>query len=105
MGFKEMVAFDLCQTFFNFEEFAELHTIDGEEILAVIDNDELKERQGTQDLAVEDATTLLYCRSCDLPKKRKPGQTLTKDGRLCTVADWKEDMGMTTIVLQENIVT
>lgn len=105
MGFKEMVQEDISRVFLNPCEFGEFHSIDGVEIPIVVDNDELKRRQSGEELAIEEATTLFYCRTCDLPKKRKPGQSMNKDGRLCTVADIKDDMGVTTVVLEENIVT
>lgn len=104
MGFKDMVAEDIKQTFLNQKEFADAHVVDGKEVLLVIDNDELKRRQGGQEYVVEESSTLFYCESKKLPK-RKPGQTLKVDGRVCLIDDWKEDMGMTTVVLRENVVT
>lgn len=104
MSFKEMIKSDLKTTFFNQEEFGEEHVVDGKRITIVIDNDELKRRQGGQELAVEESSTLFYCKSEDMPQKR-PSHTIKIDGRIYTVDDWKEDMGMSTIVLRENIVT
>lgn len=104
MSFKDMVAEDLKRTFLNLEEFGTPHMVDGEEVSLVIDNDELKRRQGGQEYAIEESSTLFYCESKELPK-RKPGQTLKVDGRVCLIDDWKEDMGMTTVVLRENVVT
>lgn len=104
MGFKDMVAEDLKRTFLNPEEFGDPHKVEDKEVLLVIDNDELKRRQGGQEYAIEESSTLFYCQSEELPK-RKPGQTLKVDGRVCTVDDWKEDMGMATVVLRENVVT
>ncbi len=103
MGFKDMLEDDLERTFTNLGEFAETRVIDGKEVPITIDNDELKRRQGGQEYAIEESATLFHCKSKDLPK-RKPGQTLKVDGRICTIDDWKQDMGMTTVVLRENIV-
>ena len=40
-SFKEQLEKDFDGTFFNLDEFAELHTIDGNEIPVVVDNETL----------------------------------------------------------------
>ena len=105
MAFKDMVAADLAATFLNESFFAEPYRIEGKTILIVIDSDELKERQGGQDLAVAESSTLFHAASADLPPRKAPGSSLNVNGRECIIDDWKEDMGMATIVLRENIVT
>ena len=102
-GFKDMVAADRSAVFLDPEIFGEECRIEGKTILIVLDNDELKKRQGGQDLAVAESATLFYARSEDLPPRRAPGASLTVDGRECIIDDWQEDMGMATIVLRETI--
>lgn len=104
MGFKEMVAADLAATFLDLDTFGELYRVEGKEIPIMLDNDELKERQGGQDLAVAESGTLFYARSTDLPQRRPAGQCLNINGRECIVDAWSENMGMATVVLRENIV-
>lgn len=104
MSFKETVASDRHTVFLNTDFFGETHSIDGKEIDIVFDNDELKRRQGGQELAIEESATLFYCKTEEV-KRRKPSQTLNLDGRIYTVDDWKDDMGISTVVLRENIVT
>lgn len=104
MGFKDMVAADIAATFIDKNFFGEPCRVEGKTILIVIDNDELKERQGGQDLAVAESATLFYARSADLPPRKAPGSNLNINGRECIIDDWKEDMGMATIVLRENIL-
>ena len=103
-GFKDMVAADLLGTFLDVDTFGEVYRIEGKEIRIVVDNDELKERQGGQDLAVAESATLFYARTADLPPRRPAGENLNVNGRECIVDDWQEDMGMSTIVLRQNIV-
>ena len=103
-GFKEMVAADLAATFINPEEFGEIYRVEGKHIPIVVDTDELKARQGGQDLAVAESSTLFYARSEDLPPRKAPGSSLNINGRECIIDDWKEDNGMATVVLRENIV-
>ena len=104
MGFKDMVAADIAATFLNGDFFGEPYRIEGKTILIVIDNDELKERQGGQDLAVAESATLFHASAADLPPRKAPGSSLNINGRECIIDDWKEDMGMATIAIRENIV-
>lgn len=104
MSFKDMVAADLAATFLNPAEFGEIYRIEGKYIPIVVDTDELKVRQGGQDLAVAESSTLFYARSADLPTRKAPGNLLNVNGRECIIDDWKEDCGMATVVLRENIV-
>lgn len=43
MTFKEAAAADIKNTFFNIDEFAEVHSVNGNDIPAVIDNDKMNE--------------------------------------------------------------
>lgn len=104
MGFKDMVADDRLSVMLNADFFGETYRIEGKEITIVFDNDELKARQGGQDLAVAESATLFYARAEDLPLRRSAGQSLNVNGRECLIDDWKVDMGMATVVLRENII-
>lgn len=103
MGFKDMVAADRSTVFLDPEIFGEECRIEGKTITIVLDNDELKKRQGGQDIAVAESATLFYARVEDLPPRRAPGQSMNINGRECLVDDWSVDMGMATVVLRENI--
>lgn len=102
--FKEQVAADRLSVFLDVDFFGEMYRIEGKEIPIVLDTDELKERQNGQDLAVAESATLFYARVEDLPRRRAAGESLNVNGRECTVDDWKEDMGIATVALRENIV-
>ena len=103
MGFKDMVAADRAAVFIDLDFFGEEYRIEGKQIPIVLDTHELKKRQGSQDLAVAESSTLFYAKVEDLPPRRSPGQNLNITGRECIVDDWKVDMGIATIVLRENI--
>lgn len=103
MGFKDMVAADRSAVFIDPDFFGEECRIEGKCIPIVLDTDELKVRQGSQDLAVAESSTLFYAKVEDLPSRRSPGQSLNVNGRECLIDDWKVDMGIATIVLRENI--
>ena len=102
-GFKDMVAADR-DVFIDFDFFGEIYRVEGKNITIVVDNDELKERQGGQDLAVAESAALFYARTEDLPPRRAPGENLNINGRECIIDDWQEDMGIATVVLRQNIV-
>ena len=104
MAFKDMVAADIAATFLNEDFFGEVYRIEGKSIRIVIDNDELKERQGGQDLAVAESATLFHAAVTDLPPRKAPGSNLNINGRECIIDDWSESMGIATIALRENIV-
>ena len=104
MGLKDMVAADRSEVFLHADFSGETYRIEGKAIPIVLDNDELKARQGGQDLAVAESATLFYARAEDLPPRRSAGQSLNVNGRECLIDDWKVDMGMATIVLRENII-
>lgn len=104
MGFKDMVDRDRLGVFLDLNTFGEMYRVEGKQIPIVLDNDELKERQGGQDLAVAESATLFYARVEDLPPRRPAGQCLNVNGRECIIDAWQQDMGIATIVLRENII-
>lgn len=101
--FKDIVASDIHRTFLDIDFFGELHKIEGQEIPIVLDDNQLKEKQGGQDLAVAESSILFYAYVCDLPRRRPAGELLNVDGREYVIDDWAEDMGVATIALSENI--
>lgn len=103
MGFKDMVERDRLGVFLDLEFFGETFRVEGKHIPVVLDTDELRKRQGSQDLAVADSGTLFYARVEDLPPRRAPGSNLNVNGRECIIDDWKEDMGVATVILRETI--
>ena len=102
-GFKDQVSKDRIDVFLDQAFFGEMYRVEGKDIPIVLDNDELKERQNGNDLAVAESATLFYARVEDLPRRRAAGESININGRECTVDDWQEDMGIATVALRENI--
>lgn len=102
MGFKDAVSADRG-VFLDLEFFGENVTVEGKEIPIVVDNDQLKTRQGSQELAIAESATQFYARTEDLPKGLAPGNSLNINGRECLVDDYSEAMGVSTVVLREAI--
>ena len=102
--FKAMLAADIANIFMDVQTFGEMYRIEGKEIPIVVDNDALTERQGGQDLAVAESATLFYARTLDLPPRRAAGESLNVNGRECLIDSWSDDLGVSTVVLRQNIV-
>lgn len=101
--FKAMVEADRHRTFLNLGEFGEEHCVESKTIIAIIDDDELKNRQGGQELGVAESSLLLFAAVEDLPTRRPAGEGLNVDGREYIINDWREDMGIATIALGQTI--
>lgn len=99
MTLKDEIAEDIYNVFLNEDDFGEEHTVDGNTIKCMFDDDKLTERQGSNELAVSDSSLLLFAKSVDLPPRKVSGERLTIDGKNYVVDDWKENLGMSEIVL------
>lgn len=103
-GFKDMVAEDRARTFLDLDFFGQTATVEGKSISIMRDDDALQVMQSGQDLAVAESATLFFARTEDLPPRRPAGHSLNVNGRECLIDKWTEVMGMSMIVLRENIV-
>ena len=102
-GFKSMVNADRRSVFLNLEDFGEIHRVEGRDVMVVLDDDTLKDRQGGQELGVAESSLLLFAAVEDLPPRRPAGEGLNIDGREYIVNDWREDMGIATVALGQTI--
>ena len=103
MSFKEQILKDLDAVFFNLDEFAELHRVEGVQIAVVVDNDRLNKLKKGQILGLVEADMLLMGREVDFPANLEPGRLLNVDGREMLVANSGKDMGMVEVALRQNI--
>lgn len=105
MGFKEQFLEDLDEVFFNSEEFAELHMINGQETLIVIDNDALAELYISRDTHTDQIFTdsIMFCvRKKDLDFEPVVDQYLEYDGDSYLITNVKISTGTYTVVLGGN---
>ena len=103
MSFKEQILKDLDAVFFNLDEFAELHRVEGVKIAVVVDNDQLNKLKKGQILGLVEADMLLMGREADFPASLEPGRLLNVDGREMLVANSGKDMGLVEVALRQNI--
>jgi hypothetical protein len=101
---KDLIASDLS-AFFNLNEFAELHNIDGRQVPAVVDSDILKIRsndKSEQYDGVYKGEVAIYVKAVDFPSRPVFGQQMRLDGKLYLVIECSEAMGVLEIVLGAN---
>ena len=102
MGFKEQIQKDLDAVFFNLDEFAELHRVEGKQITVVVDNDQLNKLKKGQILGLIEADMLLMGREADFPADLEPDRLLNVDGRELLVVKSGKDMGLVEVALRQN---
>jgi len=88
MGFKDQIAADMA-VFFNADEFADWHDIDGKRLLCVVDDQVIRERDGGQRSQIDGLyldEIILFVKQTDLQKVPVRGQRLKLDGKLYFVS-------------------
>lgn len=106
MSFKDQIQRDLDTVFFNLDEFAERHRVEGKEIVVVVDSDALAKLSKIGDNRTHglvEADLVLLGRKMDLPATLEPGRLLNVDGRELLVVSSNENMGLVEIFLRQNI--
>ena len=109
MGFKEDVATDLDECFFDEEFYASRHRIDGKEVLVIIDEDGLEEiRKAKADTRYRDEvykrSILFYVRESDMERKLAVNSEIDFDGKMYYVNDIRKSDGVWRILLGRNQV-
>jgi len=105
MSLKDVIAADLSAVFFNIDEFAEQHDINGTSMPVIIDEDVLKERSNNKSETFDGVyrgEVVLFVKAADLLKRPVKGQPLRLDGRLMMVGSCSESNGMLEIALEAN---
>ena len=104
-SFKDQLEKDFDSTFFNVNEFAELHNIDGKEVPVVVDNDTLLAlnlgKNADSDGIFEDAK-LFFILKKYLDSEPVIGQIMDFDGESYPIGNILEDFGGYTIILRGN---
>lgn len=103
--FKDMVQADIKEIFLNFDEFGEIHTINGEEVLIIVDENELTEREKrtqAKDGELHRKQLLFYVSTKDFGALPSPGKLLVLDGKKYTITDAENEMGIYSISLEAN---
>lgn len=101
MTLKEMIEKDRDGVFFNCDDFAEEHKVDGKIIKISLDSDTTSAK--AQAVGVDGSLIKIFAKSEDLPEPRAPGQSLNVDGREYIIIDWTENFGVSEITLDQTV--
>lgn len=103
--FKEQLEKDSESTFFNLNEFAELHDVDGEKIPVVVDNETLLQldlgKTVDSDGIFQD-NKMFFVQKKYMPDQPVIDQIMEFDGEPYKVGNVLEDFGGYTIILKGN---
>ncbi len=85
--FKKMVENDMDNVVFNLNELADLHSLDGRQISAIVDDARLEEMKAKPKYAdgYNTATKLIYVKAKDLPGKPAQGAHIELDNKIYIV--------------------
>lgn len=100
--FKDMIAEDIDEVFFNEDEFAEEHSLDGKRMTLIIDENALIQRRSGGELGLECSSLVVYAKRKDLPRTLSEGTKVNLDGRIYHVNEYSEDAGVVTLMLGQN---
>ena len=116
--FKDCVAADIDAAFFEENEHADRHTVDGKDVLIVLEDDDLREHSAhweagakqNFDTGLYTAHTILYIRVEDYGPKPKIGKQLvldkgTKSQRTYTINLCQEESGLRPLVFGQSRLT
>lgn len=109
MGFAEQLCDDLDGVFFDEDVFASRHTVDGKELLVVVDDEGMAETRRTKqdDKWRDDVhknSLLFYVRESDMERKLAVNSEIDFDGKMYYVNDIRKSDGVWKILLGRNQV-
>lgn len=108
MNLREVIRDDLADVFFDMEEFAELHTVNGKEMSVIFDENELLERKkegraGSHFDGAYLATAMLYVKAGEYGPRPKVGSVLVIDEKkVYRVTEAVDECGVYSIALEAN---
>lgn len=88
MTFKDIVRRDVKDVFLNPEEFGEKHKVNGKEMLLIIDNNEMIEREKRQKMdGLNKQQMLFYVAAMEFGRLPSAGQVVNIDGHEYKIVD------------------
>lgn len=105
MGLKDMMRDDIRDVFLDLDEFGELHMVDGMEMAAVIDEEELARRESRYRTLAEglhERRLLLFVAAQDYGGPPLIGRQMELDGEYYAVSDVSDEGGIYAISLEAN---
>jgi hypothetical protein len=81
MDFKDALAADIDNVFFETKEFADNAIIDGKSVPIILDNDALNGKSETYAVGLSEGEQLIFIKQKDLLRPPLPGEQMTIDGK------------------------
>lgn len=100
---KDMIRQDIKSVFLNFDEFGEMHDINGQEVLVIIDENELTEREKKirdREEGLHKRQLLFYVAAEDFGRLPAPGRVLKLDEKQYEITDANDESGIYAISLE-----
>lgn len=110
MGFKEDLAEDIDEVFFDGDYFGSRHVFDGKEITVIIDSEGLEEmekrlvRTANYKNEIHKKPVLLFVRETDMERKITVNSVVEFDGEIYNVAFISKNYGIWKVLLERNKV-
>ncbi len=102
-SFKDMIREDIKDVFLDFDMFGEIHKLNDKEVLVIVDENELMEREKrVQDTeaGLHNRRLLFYVAAADFGKLPSPGNTLRFDGKMYVIIEAVDESGIYSISLE-----
>lgn len=99
---KDYIQSDI-NTFFNNDEFGEIHNIDGRLLSVLVDNDHLINRSKVEYEGVMAGDILYFINTSQFEKAPKIGDVQRFDNIICEVFDIRINSGTYEIILKKNV--
>lgn len=94
--FKTLVEKDRT-VFINPDEFGELHDVDGEDIIIVLEDEQIE--SADDDVTLSRSVKTMFARTEELKGRKMRGEAIYIDNVAYTVDTWLEDMGVTKVTM------
>lgn len=105
MNFRDMVSADIDDVFLDAEEHAEMHNLNGQQLLCIVDEDINKIRTGRESEDYDGISLTvkrIFVKIADLPKRPQRGKLFKFDDSPYVVVDCADSAGMYEITLGLN---
>ena len=103
MSLKDEILHDIDNVFMEEKDYAEWHIVDGKYVPFINDEEELKDRQGTNELDVTDCEKLIFVPQKYLPKRKVRGDQMDVDGKIYKIESWINNYGICEIALSRGV--
>jgi len=102
MDFKDAVAADIDNVFFNSNEFAETVLIDGKSVPIILDDDAMIKSAEVFAMGLEQGEQFIFIKEKDMNRLPMPGDQLSKEGVQWYVRHVVSNMGVYAIRIGRN---